>query len=105
MEDVKPAVVLTTEANAAKSGWWSARAMGSCQVAWLATDGSDFLVPHEAVTVEVPPDSIAMLQYTSGSTRSPKGVMLTHGNLMENEPDGRNLAERSEYCPRILESP
>lgn len=30
-------------------------------------------------------DSIALLQYTSGSTSSPRGVMVTHGNLLHNE--------------------
>jgi acyl transferase domain-containing protein/acyl-CoA synthetase (AMP-forming)/AMP-acid ligase II len=29
-------------------------------------------------------DSLACLQYTSGSTADPKGVMLTHGNLVAN---------------------
>ena len=30
-------------------------------------------------------DDIAMLQYTSGTTSTPKGVMITHGNIMHNQ--------------------
>lgn len=30
------------------------------------------------------PETLALLQYTSGSTGTPRGVMLTHGNLLRN---------------------
>ena len=34
---------------------------------------------------DVGPEALAFLQYTSGSTSSPKGVMVSHGNLLHNE--------------------
>ena len=40
--------------------------------------------------------TIAFLQYTSGSTASPKGVMVTHGNLLHNLAYAFHLAETDE---------
>jgi acyl-CoA synthetase (AMP-forming)/AMP-acid ligase II len=38
-------------------------------------------------------DTLAFLQYTSGSTAMPKGVMVTHGNLLHNLAYAFHLAE------------
>lgn len=51
---------------------------------WLATDEVDPALAEHWREPAIRSDSLAYLQYTSGSTSQPKGVMVSHGNVLHN---------------------
>ncbi len=52
---------------------------------WLSTDTVENLRADEWLAPDIKVDDLAFLQYTSGSTGEPKGVMVSHENIMINE--------------------
>lgn len=52
---------------------------------WLPTDNVTSGLTEEWQEPAVSRDTLAFLQYTSGSTASPKGVMVSHGNILHNQ--------------------
>ena len=45
--------------------------------------------PLDAAYAQPDPGDVALLQYTGGTTGTPKGAILTHGNLRANAAQGR----------------
>jgi len=95
--DAMPAAVLTTEAI---RGRWNAAtsracgpsqhhlprldAPGSLRCHWIATDDERPPGDAEGSCPRPAASHVAFLQYTSGSTASPRGVMVSHANLLHN---------------------
>lgn len=81
MANCKPTVALTSPALALRDDLVARFADHPMQ--WLSVD----LTPGAPGAIDLPrpqADDIAFLQYTSGSTSDPKGVVVSHANLLAN---------------------
>ncbi|MBN1171344.1 MAG: fatty acyl-AMP ligase, partial [Micromonosporaceae bacterium] len=83
IHDSRPALAITTAriVRAARAHFIEAAELGD--IGWLDTatvagDGSGWIPPS------ADPERLAFLQYTSGTTGTPRGVMVRHGNLVHN---------------------
>lgn len=81
--DSRPSMILTTEAMRLRyeAGEEMTRVTGE----WIATDRIDTALAADWRPIAPASCDIAFLQYTSGSTADPRGVMISHANLLSNQ--------------------
>ncbi|MGW5354257.1 fatty acyl-AMP ligase [Streptomyces sp. NPDC004031] len=84
LRDAEVRAVLTGSADEPGISAWL-RASGATGIEVLATDDPTRGEPGEWTRPQLAGESLAFLQYTSGSTSEPKGVMVSHANLLANE--------------------
>eukprot|EP00759_Apiculatamorpha_spiralis_P019395 PhF_6_TR25455/c1_g1_i1/m.35223 len=95
VEDAKPKVVLTTQAINDQAGIFKTIPQFQ-SLQFTATDMIPTSMADSWKPIYVDRDSICFLQYTSGSTSAPKGVMVSHFNLCYNLEIFRVSGEMSE---------
>ncbi len=83
-EDASPAVVLTTSEIASSLATWATEAPTLRALRWVATDELADAPAELWRKPAIAPSSLALLQYTSGSTAAPRGVVISHDNIRHN---------------------
>ncbi len=84
VEDCQASHVITTSSFLPKINQGLAEAEWLRRVRWLATDELEESLADKWQDPRVSRDALAFIQYTSGSTSLPKGVKISHGNVLYN---------------------
>jgi FkbH-like protein len=83
VNDARPSRILTTSQLA--NGLQSRADQSLENIEWVTISAIDDSWADRWRRPAITDESTAFLQYTSGSTALPKGVMVSHGNILQNE--------------------
>src|SRR5204863_9647112 len=77
LSETRPGLVITTP-----RALGSFRELGREEVPWLNLEELDPSLPGEDLDLRLSPEAYLRISYTSGSTGQPKGVVVTHGDML-----------------------
>ena len=84
LRDCSPSVILTTSSAVDEVAKYAREGSGSSGTSVVELDSLDLDSPRELGSIPLTHRSTAYLQYTSGSTRQPAGVIVSHHNVIAN---------------------
>jgi acyl-CoA synthetase (AMP-forming)/AMP-acid ligase II len=82
--DTQAEIVLTTQSDYARVARRVAETPALAHLVWIAIDSLEICEGEVWQSEPGAGEGLAFLQYTSGSTAAPRGVMVSHNNLMHN---------------------
>ncbi len=84
IQDAQPRFILTLSSISPIADQLSGQPEMQPDIQWCATDQLEAAIAERWQAPSIDGETLAFLQYTSGSTATPKGVMVSHRNLLHN---------------------